>query len=56
MDLLHTDPSQLQSTLDLMAEKEVRVRTPLEELDLLMPQTVNEEAQEDDNIGDEEVS
>ena len=37
MDLLRAAPQELQSVLDLMAEKEVRLRTPLEELDLLMP-------------------
>ena len=36
MDLIRHIPRELQKTADLMVEKEVRLRTPLEELTLLM--------------------
>ncbi|XP_015720835.1 nuclear exosome regulator NRDE2 isoform X1 [Coturnix japonica] len=36
MDAVEYFPEQLQETLDLMTEKELRVRVPMEELDLLL--------------------
>ncbi len=36
MDAVEYFPEQLQETLDLMTEKELRVRVPIEELDLLL--------------------
>uniref|UniRef100_A0A8C5R346 NRDE-2, necessary for RNA interference, domain containing n=1 Tax=Leptobrachium leishanense TaxID=445787 RepID=A0A8C5R346_9ANUR len=36
MDAVEYFPDQLQETIDLMTEKELRVRVPLEELDLLL--------------------
>lgn len=36
MDAIEYFPDQLQETLDLMTEKELRVRVPVEELDLLL--------------------
>ncbi|KAM6360125.1 nuclear exosome regulator NRDE2 isoform 6-T9 [Alca torda] len=36
MDAVEYFPDQLQETLDLMTEKELRVRVPVEELDLLL--------------------
>ncbi|XP_068539072.1 nuclear exosome regulator NRDE2 isoform X2 [Anas acuta] len=36
MDAIEYFPDQLQETLDLMTEKELRVRVPMEELDLLL--------------------
>jgi hypothetical protein len=35
-DAVKAFPDDLQSTIDLMDEKELRVRTPLEEIDILM--------------------
>lgn len=36
MDAVEYFPDHLQETLDLMTEKELRVRVPMEELDLLL--------------------
>lgn len=36
MDAVEYFPDDLQETLDLMTEKELRVRLPMEELDLLL--------------------
>lgn len=36
MDAIEYFPEDLQETLDLMTEKELRVRVPMEELDLLL--------------------
>lgn len=36
MDAVEYFPDDLQETLDLMTEKELRVRVPMEELDLLL--------------------
>ena len=49
MDLIEQFPGELQRTVDLMVEKEIRLRTPLEELQLLMEAKggQGEELQED---------
>ena len=36
MDCAHLVPEMLQEVVDLITEKELRLRTPLEELDLLI--------------------
>lgn len=36
MDAMEYFPDELQENLDLMAEKELRVRVPIEELELLL--------------------
>lgn len=36
MDCVRLVPEMLQEVVDLMTEKELRLRTPLEELDLLL--------------------
>jgi len=36
LDAVEYFPDHLQETLDLMTEKELRVRVPMEELDLLL--------------------
>ena len=37
MDYVRAVPSALQEVTDFMLEKELRLRTPLEEVDLLLP-------------------
>ncbi len=41
LDVLQYYPDKLQEVSDLLVEKELRVRTPLEELDLLMANREN---------------
>lgn len=36
MDYVTYDPDQLQEVIDLIVEKELRLRTPVEEVDLLL--------------------
>ncbi len=49
MDAVRYFPELLQEVTDLMVEKEIRLRTPLEELALLMDSVGNEELGTDEN-------
>ena len=46
MDMVRNFPDQLAELTDLMIERELRVRTPLEELDILREQDVQIESKE----------
>ncbi len=50
MDCMHYFPDSLQEVCDLMVEKELRLRTPLEELDLLYENKDNIHAEADDSV------
>lgn len=53
MDYVGHFPSQLQEVCDLLVEKEIRLRLPLEELDILTP---DEGTKEDSNNEDTNYS
>ena len=61
MDCVKYFPEMLQEVSDLMTEKELRVRLPLEELDVLLPRpseapSKTQEIKEDNDQSDDEES
>ena len=57
MDAASIFPDMLQTVVDLIVEKELRLRTPLEELQLLMDNVITEDMEGDsvNDVADQEM-